>query len=265
MSSYACITGATGGVGKAFAAECAERGWNLYLTDIAAGLLPPLATGLHRLFGVEIEFHACDLTDAEARQDFWIEANRRGACFHTLVNVAGVEYEGFFKQRSRQELMHILRLNVEATVDMTHAVLRYRDPSQPLRIINMSSLGAFYPMPTKAVYAASKRFLLEFSQALNYELRGENVHVSAVCPAGLPTYKEAIERLLAQGLAGQLTTQNVGEVAQGAIDYVLAGKAVFVPGAVNRLLAPLGRLLPTAWVVGIIGRRWMKTNTLSKS
>jgi short-subunit dehydrogenase len=152
-------------------------------------------------------------------------------------------------------------LNGEATVDMTHTVLRFRDPTQALRIINMSSLGAFYPMPTKAVYAASKRFLLDFSQALNFELRDENVNVCVVCPAGLPTYREAIQRLLAQGLAGQLTTLNVGEVAQGAIDCALAGKAVYVPGAINRLLASLGRLLPPAWVVNIIGRRWMKTNS----
>jgi short-subunit dehydrogenase len=263
MTSFVCITGATGGVGKAFATECAGRGWNLYLTDIASQALPPLASGMKRLYGVEVQARACDLTDADSRAEFWIEASRRGACFHMLINVAGVEYEGAFSQRSSEELRHILRLNVEATVDMTHAALRYRDPQRPLRIINMGSLAAFYPMPMKAVYAASKRFLLDFSRALDCELQAENGSVTVVCPAGLPTHAAAIRRLRAQGWAGQLSMANVGEVTARAVEYALAGKAVYIPGVFNRGLVWLGGLLPDSWVVGWIGKRWQKTNRQS--
>jgi short-subunit dehydrogenase len=173
-----------------------------------------------------------------------------------LINVAGVDYEGLFSERRPEELRTIVRLNVEATIEMTRRALHYRDPIQPLHIINVSSLASFYPMPVKAVYAASKRFLLDWSLALNAELRGSGVTVTALCPAGMPTNASCIEGIAAQGLMGRLTTLNVGDVAARTLDRALAGRSIYIPGAINQMLRVLGALVPRSIVASLLDRRW---------
>jgi short-subunit dehydrogenase len=258
MRSFVFITGATGGLGKAFAAECASRGWNLFLTDRSSEALEALVQGLLRLYGVFIYAWPCDLTDAEARQSLWQRARSLGLRFHMLINVAGIDYEGPFIERSPEELQNIVRLNVEATVEMTQRVLPFRDSARTLRIINVSSLASYYPMPVKATYAASKRFLLDFSLALDQELRSSGVTLTALCPAGMPSNPECIRAIDAQGLMGQLTTMNVGDVAARAIDAALKGRRVYVPGFPNQLLRSLGSILPSSMVTSFIGNRWKK-------
>ena len=250
------ISAAAGGLGKAFAAECASRGWNLFLTDIRADALEPLAVGLQRLYGAQVSYFACDLADPAGREALWQEIERRGLRFDFLINIAGMEYEGPFAERSAAEVRALLRLNMEATVEMTLRVLHFRIPGQPLFIINVSSLAGFYPMPIKALYAASKRFLLDFSLALREELRPAGVRVMALCPAGLPTNPRSIRRMAAQGWLGELTRMEVGTVAARSVTLALAGRAVYVPGFLNQAAAFFSRLLPPTWAAAWIGRRW---------
>lgn len=261
MKSYCCVTGATGGLGRAFAVECAQRGWNVFLTDLPGTPLQELAEGLERQHGIGVRWQASDLMDPTQREAFWRYVGMSGTRFHALVNVAGVEYEGPFMERTLLELRSIVRLNIEATMEMTHNVLTHRDPCRTLRIINVSSLASFYPMPTKAVYAASKRFLLDFSRALQRELAGEDVMVTVLCPAGLPTTKESLEKIGAQGIMGQATTMNVGYVASKTLDAACAGRSVYIPGLVNRVLRALSAMLPTASLTGIIQKRWKKVSS----
>ena len=124
-----------------------------------------------------------------------------------------MDFEGPFYEQTRQHILTIVRLNIEGTLEMTHAIMGYRDPTLPFRIINVASLAAFYPMPVKATYAASKRFLMDFSLALGNELREMGASVTVLCPAGMPTTRRCVRAIDAQGILGQLTTQNTGSVA----------------------------------------------------
>ena len=139
---------------------------------------------------------------------------------------------------------------------MTHTLLDFRDPAIPFRIINVSSLAAFFSMPVKATYAASKRFLLDFSLALRNELRDQDVTVTALCPAGLPTTESCIAAIESQGLLGQLTTEDIGKVAHQTIEAALRGKAIVVPGLLNQMARWLGGLVPATTVAEIVGARW---------
>ncbi len=254
--SLILISGATGGLGKAFAVECASRGWNLFLTDLRPDLLETLSGGLRNAYGVQVYTQACDLTDPASRAElfdrFWEDDLR----FWGLVNVAGTDYEGPFYEQSRQHIRTIIRLNVEGTLEMTHALLEFRDPLATFRIINVASLAAFSPMPVKATYAASKRFLLDFSLALREEVRDLGATVTALCPAGMPTNPDCVAGIDAQGWLGQITTQNIGSVASATLDRALQGQAVYVPGWVNRALQTLGALVPSALAASLIGSRW---------
>lgn len=252
----AMITGAAGGLGKSFAVECASRGWDLFLTDMPGSALETLAARQRSGYGVRVGVEVCDLTDSAQRDQLVERIRLAGVRPNFLINVAGVDFEGMFCDQSTAHIQTIVRLNVEATLALTHAVLRWRDADAPLWIINVASLAAFYPMPVKATYAASKRFLLDFSLALRQELRDQNASVTVLCPAGMPTSAECIRAIEAQGWAGQLTTRDVGRVANETLNAALRGKAVVVPGAVNRLIQAIGSLMPPEWVASWIGRRW---------
>ncbi|MHB1119861.1 MAG: SDR family NAD(P)-dependent oxidoreductase [Bellilinea sp.] len=258
--SMVLITAAAGGLGKAFAAECASRGWDLFLTDIRSDLLKPLAEGLTRMYPVKVAYFPADLTVAEDRDILWREIDRLGLCFNFIINIAGMEYEGAFSERSIDELRTILRLNVEAGVEMTSQVLRRRVPDSPLYILNVSSLAGFYPMPMKAVYAASKRFIIDYSLALREELRSSGGHVTVLCPAGLPTSERSIKGIERQGIIGQITMKNVGAVAYRAIQLTLADRPVYIPGFVNRFVHFVSSFVPPGWKTTFIWRRWHKAH-----
>lgn len=250
------ITGATGGLGKAFAVECASRGWDLFLTDLSADLLETLAEGLRRAYRVHASSYACDLTDPTARAALLKQIDDSGLRFRLLLNVAGVDFEGLFYEQTLQHIRTIIRLNIEATLEMTHSLLAYRDPLHPFHIVNVASLAAFAPMPVKATYAASKRFLLDFSLALGEEVRELGATVTALCPAGMPTTRACIEGIEAQGWMGQITTCDVGQVAYLTIEAALKGRPVVIPGAPNRLLQSLSALAPAPLAARLIGKRW---------
>jgi short-subunit dehydrogenase len=256
MKSHVLITGAAGGLGKAFAAECASRGWDLFLTDMREASLSVLAEGLRRLYNISVHYAPCNLADAADREKLWENIRVEGHQFHMLINVAGLDFEGPFAERSLEELGTIIRLNIESVVSMTRTVLQFRDPARTLRIINVSSLAGFYPMPVKAVYAASKRFLLDFSLALRRELRESDVTVTALCPSGMPTNPPVIRAIEAQGFMGRVTAKNVGFVASRTIDRALANRAVYIPGAINIALRYLGAVVPRSVITAFIGKRW---------
>ena len=256
LTSLVLVTGAAGGLGKAFAVECASRGWDLLISDLNPALLETLAAGLRSAYGVRVLTQACDLTDPLSRARLFERLHAERLRFWGLINVAGIDFEGPFYEQTGQQIQTIIRLNVEGTLEMTRGLLELRDPLTTLRIINVASLAAFYPMPVKATYAASKRFLLDFSLALREELRGLGATVTVLCPAGMPSTRENIQAIEAQGWIGQITTQNVGAVANNTLDCALAGRAVYIPGAVNRLLQALGSLAPVSLVVALIGSRW---------
>jgi len=251
------ITGAAGGLGKAFAVECASRGWDIFLTDLSPVQLDILARGIRSGYGVDVYTHACNLTDPDSRQTLFDLFSQQHLSITALINVAGLDHEGLFYDQTVAKIQSIIRLNIEATVTMTHAMMQFRDLYRPFRIINVASLAAYYPMPVKATYAASKRFLLDFSLALREEIRSLGATVTVLCPAGMPTNIECIRGIDAQGWMGQVTTMDVGRVAKITIDAALSGKPVVIPGLVNRVMQGVGALIPTRVLAKVIGKRWL--------
>ncbi len=256
MDSLVFISGATGGLGKAMAAECASRGWDLFLTDLREDRLSVLAAGLERSYGVEVLYQEADLAEAGSREALFGKLQADGLKFRALINVAGLDHEGLFLEREPGEILAILRLNIEATLIVTHSLLAMRDQAIPFRIINVSSLAAFFSMPVKATYAASKRFILDFSLALRNELCEQNATVTVLCPAGLPTTEGCIAAIESQGIMGQLTTEDIGKVAHQTVEAALKGKAIVIPGFLNRAIRWLGGLVPATNVADLVGSRW---------
>jgi short-subunit dehydrogenase len=255
------ITGACGGLGRAMASECARRGFELFLTDIYEPGLVSIRQGLERQYGATVYTHVCDITDAGQTADMFERINNMEKRPNMLLNIAGIDHEGSFMAQSGERIADIVRLNIEATLRVTHAALAVRKKAEKFYIVNVSSLASLYPIPLKATYAASKRFLLDFSIALGQELKYENVRVLALCPGGLPTTQEALHGIAAQGIWGSLTTNGLGLVAQRTISRVMAGRRLYIPGLVNRTLSILGALAPPAMVARLLYKRWRQAQS----
>jgi len=254
METYLMISGATGGLGSALVVECAKRGYNLYLTDISEEGAR-FARSIAETYRIDVRYRACDLTSSQARQVLFDQLKSEGCNFWGLVNVAGFDNEGAFLEQTREQILGIIQVDVESTVDMTHSILELRARDRRFMLINVCSLAAFFPMPYKATYSASKRFLVEFSRAINEEIR-EFGSVTALCPSGLPTTLASLRKISAQGFWGKITMMNVETVARKTIEHGLRGKAVYIPGFLNCVFQWLGTLIPPALVAKYIGKRW---------
>ncbi len=250
------ITGAAGGLGRAMAVECARRGYRLFLTDVNADGLRCLQTGLERQFAATAAIKTCDLTNPESVDALLAVLDASGIQFDMLLNIAGVDFEGGFMERDRERVVKIVALNDAGTLRITHAILERRDPKWEFTAIFVSSLASLFPMPLKATYAASKRFLLDFALSLREELKGDGVNVLALCPAGMATTAENIQAIRAQGIWGEATTNPLERVARRTLDCALDGRAIYIPGTLNRLLSSLGKVVPRVWVAAIIHWRW---------
>ena len=250
------ITGAAGGLGRAFAAECGRRGYSLFLTDINREGLLCLQRGLERQFNITVTTKACDLTNAESVNEMLELIDRHSIRFDMLLNIAGLDFEGSFMGREREKIIEIVTLNNAATLRITHAVIQRRRKGRCFTVVFVSSLASMFPMPLKATYAASKRFLLDFATSLRQELKEQNVNVLALCPGGMVTTRESMEGIAAQGFWGEVTTNPLETVARKTLDRALDGKGLYVPGSLNRTLSFLGKLIPRSIVAAVVYWRW---------
>jgi short-subunit dehydrogenase len=191
MFSYAgktaFITGASSGIGEAFAHILAERGMNLVLVARSADKLHALAQALSEQHGIRADVVPADLSREGAAQEVYRRTQALGMFVDLLVNDAGFATYGGFEtlapEREHEEIM----LNVTALVDLTHTFLPAMVERKGGGVINVASIAAFQPMPYQAVYGASKAFVLSFSLALWAEYRKQGVRVVALCPGPTAT------------------------------------------------------------------------------
>lgn len=256
MKSFLMITGAAGGLGRAFVLEAAKRGYNLFLTDRTAEGVG-YASRLSETFNIQVHYQPCDLADENARDQFISQIRNTGFKFWGLINVAGLDHEGGFLEKNRAQILRILQINILATLDITHGILPLRDPDCRFRLINVCSLAGFYPMPYKATYAASKRFLLDFSRALREEIKSFGT-VTALCPSGMPTTVECMRSMFAQGFWGLATGMEPAAVAKITLRAALRGRTVVIPGLLNQFIHALSSLVPAALSARYVARRWSK-------
>ncbi|MDA3958884.1 SDR family oxidoreductase [Oceanispirochaeta sp.] len=260
MKSYVFISGATGGLGRSYVIDAAGRGWDLFLSDIPGSPLKELASEVSTRFNVDIQYLEGSFLSQEKRDDFFLRLRQSGFRFHFLINVAGIEYETPFKDLALSQIRQIMNVNMNGTVELTSVLLKQRSKSDVFRILTVSSLSYFYPMPYKAAYSATKRFLYHFFTAIREELRDENVTVTLLCPAGMPTKQIVRDRINAQGFMGKITSVNPESVAHQSINCTLAAVEEYIPGVINRLLRFAGSFVKEPGRARILKKRWDKAS-----
>lgn len=260
MKSSIFITGATGGFGRMVCVECAQRGFDLFLSDTEEEKLLHFAQCLARIYNVNVDFYPCDMSDFSSRTALIEYLNSSPYRFHMIINIAGIDPEGLFLKTSRETITRVMNINIVAPLDMIRSLTPLRDETKPLRILNVCSMAGFFPMPLRSIYAASKRALIDMSRALRSELKTLDATVTALCPAGMATNELLVKNMSVQGIFGRLTTLQLSTIASNALNRTLKGKAMYIPGIFNRFVLALSRLAPTSLISAYIYNRWEKVN-----
>lgn len=246
---YTLITGASKGIGKAFAYECAARGMNLILVARSGLLLEELAREISARYNVAVRTHTGDLLDHAIHKKIfnWIDEN--GYRVNMLINNAGMGYYGKFEQQPMEKHLEVMHLNMDAQVKMAHEFLNRTNHGQKRYLLNTVSTGAFQPVAYMAVYCASKAFMLSFTRALRFELRKEQVNVTALCPGGTETDFFSPAQMDTVASKNAMFMMKPDKVAKQGLDGLFANSAVVIPGWYNKLGAFSARHAPQGLVV----------------
>jgi short-subunit dehydrogenase len=246
----ALVTGASKGLGTAYALELARRGANLVLVARSAGALERLATRIREAHGVRVEVIAADLGDRTGPAHVAAELRARAIDVDLLLNNAGLGSVGPFLDRPFEQQALSVDVNITGLLALTHLLGQAMRARRRGGIINVASSAAFQPMPYQAGYAATKAFVLSFSEALAEELSGSGVRVMAAHPGPVDTgfFDGTTARMDARADTPEA-------VAAETLDDFASGKHASYPGrAGNRWKSWGARFLPRRRVTAITGR-----------
>jgi short-subunit dehydrogenase len=250
------ITGASSGIGEAFARKLAAQGQHLLLVARTESRLINLCNELGRIGNTRAQYVAMDLAERDAPARLFEETQKRELKIDFLINNAGFGSMGEFTELDLERELGMIDLNVRALVDLTHRFLVPMRERKSGSIINVASTAGFQPVPYMATYAATKAFVLSFSEALWEENRSHGVKVMALCPGVTETnFFDAakIQRPPAR------IVQTPEAVVDAALRGLARGKSHRISGWTNFFVTESERLLPRSTVVRIAGMMLRKT------
>lgn len=244
------ITGASTGIGAAFARKLASLGRNVLLVARSEDKLIALCNELGRLTSIRAQYLALDLTDPEARLQLFEETKKRDLEIDTLINNAGFGSMNDFANLDLERELEMIELNITAVVDLTHRFLGPMRERKRGTIINVASTAGFQPVPYMATYAATKAFVLSFSEALWDENRMHGIHVMALCPGVTETNffdAAGIDR------PPMRAVQTPEEVVETALRALPRKKSLVISGWANWFVVEAERFLPRSAVTKVAG------------
>lgn len=261
----ALVTGASAGIGTAFARIFASHGYDVALTARRGDRLEALAEEISLRFGVETLTVAADLARPEAPREILDHLAAQGRVVDALVNNAGYGLPGAFATTRWEDQQAFMQVMMTAPAELAHRVLPGMVERKFGRIVNVASLAGLTPGTAgHTLYSAAKAFLIKFSQSLHLEGQADGVHVSALCPGF--TYSEFHD---VNGTRAQMSASvppwmwmGADEVAAAGYEAVEANRAISVPGAPNKAVAAFAKLIPDDWALALVasqGPKFRKT------
>lgn len=250
----ALVTGASSGLGAAFARQLAAAGNDLVLVARTVEPMERLGNELADAHGVRAEVLPADLADRD--QVRTVAERIRSGDVDMVVNNAGFGYYGPVAGHSLEQELGMVDVDVAAVVVLSHAALEVMVPRRSGSLLNVASVAAFATTPESATYSAAKSFVLLFTEAVHDEVAGAGVKVSVLCPGFTRTNFQANAGIEAKGLPGFAWADADGVVSQG-LAALARNQAVCVPGLVNKVAAVAPRFGPRP-LVRRLARQVMK-------
>lgn len=252
-NQYALITGASKGLGKAFATELASRGIPLMLVALEPYELQHLAAELSGQYGIDARWLAADFRDPDSVYHVAGWATAQAPVF-LLINNAGLGGTRAFETASPDYMDTIIQVNIRATTLLTRLMLPVLKQQEKAYILNVASMASFSPFAFKTVYPASKAFVYSFSRGLHEELKHSNVFVSVIHPGPVKTNAEVTARIELQGWKGKMGLVPAEKIARIAIRQVFRRDSLILPGFLNKLNWLMMAILPNAWKLPLLSR-----------
>lgn len=265
MKKHTVITGASSGLGRAFAIAFAKRGHHLVLVALPNENLSEFTADLHKAYGINVEYYEADLSNFSMIESFanWLKNNE--ISIDVLVNNAGIGGSKSFQESETEQLDRIIQVNVKGTAILTRSLLPFLLKNSDSYILNIASIAAFSPLPYKMVYPATKAFIYSFSLSLSSELREKGVKVCVVNPGAMPTNEDIRRRIKTQGWLGRISITSTEYVAEKAIEGAFSGKIIVVPGLVNWLNYWIFKLVPWYFIEPLVSRTIRRELVVSAS
>ncbi|MGM9478362.1 SDR family NAD(P)-dependent oxidoreductase [Pedobacter sp. GSP4] len=247
-STYALITGASKGIGRAMAFALAKRKINLLLVARSTAELQELQTELKSSYGVKVDILSIDLSTAEAPHEVFNWVSENNYRLNILINNAGYGLWGKFSELPLADQLAMCQLNMATLTALCHLLLPNLAKEREAYILNVSSTAAYQAVPTLAIYSATKAYVLSFSRALRFELKNSPVSVSCLSPgpvdtgfahrAGLDAFNKMAERF----------NMKPDDVAEIAVKGLFAKKSEIIPGFTNIISVYANRILPKGFI-----------------
>lgn len=247
---WALITGASSGIGAEFARRLASLGMHLILVARRKELLEKLAEELHTAHGTKCELVVTDLTSttpADPVATLVADVAQRNIQVELLINNAGFGYVGEIETTDVKRVMEMVQLNIGALTELTYRILPGMMQRGHGAVISVASVAAFQPVAYMGVYAATKAYVLHFSEALWAEAREKGVTVTALCPG--PTQTDFFDVAGAKGWLAKKRSQTTEEVVRCALRAMEKKRQYTVSGWINYILALAVRLANRRTVV----------------
>jgi uncharacterized protein len=256
----ALVTGASSGIGEAFARELASRKTDLVLVARSQNKLEQLATELVTEYQIKTEVIVQDLSQANAGKLLFDKIGVKGLTIDLLINNAGFGDYGKFCDRPLAKQIAMVQLNITVLLELTGLFLPQMKQRGSGGIINISSIAAFQPLPYMSVYAATKAFVLNFTEALWAENKDSGVKILALCPG--PTESEFFKRAdfpdsFGGGNSGSMVSSE--EVVKDALKALAKNQSTIVTGGIgNQLIANVPRFVPRDFLVSAVEKQFKK-------
>jgi len=257
---WAIVTGASSGIGKALAFEFAKGGFHVFLTGRNEKALAEVAAECSKAFHVSTDVFSADLSRMDSIDKLIAALALKSRRYEVLVNNAGFGIHGDFASSDIDQELQLLNVQLAAALKLTKSVLPSMIANRNGKILNVSSVYGFAPVPHQSVYSACKAFLLSFSTSLRNELDGTGVTVTVFCPGITQSEFRSRAGIAVRNKDSGMTAESAAQIA-----YVetMRSKAIVVPGFPNRMFVLASRILPAGFFAKVVmfinGRRGLST------
>lgn len=243
--SRAVVTGASSGIGLCFCKTLASRGCSLVMISNQSKELDECASQIAEEYGVETYPYFCDLTQEGITEQIidWIE--QMGLEVDILINNAGIFSFAPVIETSQRKIDCFIDLHIRAVTELTKGFAQKFVSEGRGRILNMSSMSCWTPMPGIALYSATKAYIRAFSRAMHYELRDSGVSLTVACPGGIATDLFGLPANLMKLAVAIKAVQTPEKFTAKAIDKMLKGKMQYINGLINRMAIVFVGMMPT--------------------
>ena len=259
-NKYALITGASGGLGKFLAIECARKKMNLVLVALPGSDLNHLQNYIIKKFAVNVLCIETDLSEEKNCYQLYQQVKDENISISVLINNGGIGGTFPFDEKEAEYYSKVISLNVTTPTILCRLFLPDLKQNAPSFIMNVSSLAGILHLPHKQVYGGTKSYLLSFSKSLRKELRRDRVSVSVLCPGGMNTYwRLTMENRMMRTWISRQSVMEPSEVAAIGIDKMIEKKELIITGFWNRCFLVWNRLFPRKIKDGLLSYQMNKS------